>query len=74
MCVPPKPGTCLCTPGPHGAGERLHRGVEQQSVGVRVDEFHSLSEAAAYVPTAVAHRLQTLWDAGVQIVSQLDEQ
>eukprot|EP00983_Pelagomonas_calceolata_P080215 1155050-Pelagomonas_calceolata.AAC.3 len=53
--------------------ERLHRGVEQQSVGVRVTEFHALADAAPYVPAAVAFRLQALWDAGVQIVSQLDQ-
>jgi hypothetical protein len=48
-------------------------GVDQAKLGVRTDEFHSLSVFAVYVRPAPALKLQELWDDGNALVSLLDD-
>lgn len=51
-----------------------HAGCPLQILaGVRVGEFHGLSNSAVFVPAPVALKLQTLWDSGVRLVSLLDD-
>lgn len=67
---------CVAPAGPGGYAPmhaRIHRGQEQYQAGVRVDEFHDLSTVAPFVAPAAAIKLQNLWDAGVKLVSLLDE-
>ena len=45
----------------------------QLAIGVRIDEFHSLSDFARTVPGAIALQLQNLHDAGVDFVTLLDD-
>eukprot|EP01025_Chloroclados_australasicus_P047856 TRINITY_DN539_c0_g2_i1.p1 TRINITY_DN539_c0_g2~~TRINITY_DN539_c0_g2_i1.p1 ORF type:complete len:520 (+),score=85.72 TRINITY_DN539_c0_g2_i1:290-1849(+) len=49
-------------------------GLEQAQMGVRVLEFHNLSEYAAYVHPAAALKLQQLWDAGINVLSEMNSQ
>ncbi len=48
-------GLLACSSLPAGGGRvpRQHRGAEQAALGVRVEEFHGLADAAVYVPGQV---------------------
>ena len=51
-------------PVPAPVSGRYNFGAEQAQLGVRVNEFHSLSVMAPFVRPAPAIKLQALWDRG----------
>eukprot|EP01026_Neomeris_dumetosa_P022400 TRINITY_DN19301_c0_g1_i4.p1 TRINITY_DN19301_c0_g1~~TRINITY_DN19301_c0_g1_i4.p1 ORF type:complete len:461 (-),score=65.66 TRINITY_DN19301_c0_g1_i4:187-1569(-) len=57
-----------------GSGERHNYGVEQAQMGIRINEYHNLSQYDPYVHTAPSLKLQQLWDNGVKLVALLDAQ
>ncbi len=47
--------------------------MAQVKWGIRVDEFHGLSDNASFVHPAAAMKLQTMWDAGHLLLSLFDD-
>ena len=56
-----------------GGAARADRTAEQAAAGVRVQEFQSVSPHALYMPAPGALRLQQLFDAGNELVVQMDD-
>ncbi|GBF93896.1 hypothetical protein Rsub_06895 [Raphidocelis subcapitata] len=69
----PVPAPAPLPGGGGGGGARINRTAEQAAAGVRVEEFQSVHPSAAFVPAEGAIKLQQQFDAGVHLVTQLDD-
>lgn len=73
VLTPMTPSPTAFHPIPPPLQGKKFYGLEQQRMGVRVEEFRSLSIYASYVRPAAALKLQELWDEGIRLAGVFDE-